>query len=496
MALQNLLGDLNLEATQQEILSEVQRHHYSPFGDQMVAQLKQISAIKAVYGIRDDVDAFTATGGSATATSSEFLCQTGTSVGGYGVIWSHKPVVYVPGFGCEARITARFTAGVANSLQFAGLFSSIDGMVFGYNGTSFGLMHRRNGAIELRTLTVTAGSGGAATVTVTLDGTAYTASITAGSTTQNAHEVETGLNAGAAANSWYIQHIGDTVIFLSKSAGPRTGSYSVTVSAGTFVANIVQTRAGVAPTETWTAKASWNVDACSWLDPAKGNLYRVEFAYLGYGPLKWYVMHPDTHRWVLCHVISWPNNNTSTNFTNPSMRVGWAAASLGSTTNLTVAGASATAGLQGASSYKTSFGAYGVATGVTTETQVLSVQVRREFASRSCIAVVVPKILTISTDSTKGAIFRMLINPTVSGTTAHTYVDQTNSVCTYDTAGTTVSSGRLIGVYSTGPSGRAAIDISSLGRVLISGEELVITAQVTSGAASEMTASLVWDEIV
>ena len=178
------------------------------------------------------------------------------------------------------------------------------------------------------------------------------------------------------------------------------------------------------------------------------------------------------------------------------MRVGWVSASMGSTTNLTVAGASAMMAMQGRGVRDNVFGGYGVASGVTTETQVLSVQVRREFGNRACVAVVIPKILSVATDSTKGAVFRLLLNPTVSGTTAHAYVDQTNSVCSTDTAGTTASGGRLIGVYSVGPSGRASIDLDGLNDVLVSGDELVITAQVTSGAASEMTAALTWSEIV
>ena len=123
MALQNLLGDLNLEATQQDILSEIQKHHYSPFGDQMVAQLKPIVTLKATYGLLDDTETFTASGGSVAATDGEFVLQTGTTSGGYGVLWSRQPVVYIPGFGCEARFTARFTTGVASSLQAVGLFS-------------------------------------------------------------------------------------------------------------------------------------------------------------------------------------------------------------------------------------------------------------------------------------------------------------------------------------------------------------------------------------
>jgi len=469
----------------------------SAFGDTLTSELRPLVTLKATYGILDECQTFSATGGSATASNSEFVCQTGTSVGGYGVIWSRRPVVYVPGVGAEARITARFTTPIASSLQLAGFFSAVDGMFFGYTGTSFGVMHRHHGAIEIRTLTVTAGSGGAATVTVTLNGVAYTAGITAGTTTQNAHEVEVGLNAGAAANLWYVYHVGSTVVIVAKDAGVKAGAFSVSVSAGTFAGNIAQNRAGAAPEEDWTAQASWNVDTCSWLDKTKGNLFKMEFAYLGYGPLKFYALNPTTGRFHLCHVVHWENANTLTNLGNPSMRVGWVAASMGSSgTSLTVAGASAMAGLQGKADRVHAFGGYGVATGVTTETQVLSIYVRREFGDRAMAGVVVPKILSISTDSPKGAVFRMFKNATVSGTTSHAYVDETESACTYDTAGTTVSGGRLLGVYSVGPSGRATIDLGAINNLLVSGDELVITAQVTSGAASEMTASLTWEEII
>lgn len=465
----------------------------STFGDDVSMEFDAQVAIKAVYNILDNTQTFTATGGSVAATNSEFVLQTGTSSGGYGALWSHLPIVYSPGIGGEARITARFTAGVASSLQACGLFSAADGMFFGYNGTSFGIMHRHHGEFEVRTLTVNVAAGGAETVTVTLNGVAYTASVTAGTTKQNAHEIETGLSAGAAASIWHIQHIGSTIVFVGLAIGSKSGSYSVS-STGALAGTIAQTKAGAAATETWTAQASWNIDTASWLDPTKGNLYRLEFAYLGYGPLVYSIFHPTRREWARVHVIDWPNANTGTNIGNPSMRVGWVSASLGSTTNLTVAGASAMAGLQGIKYHSRSFGGYGTATGVTTETQVLTVQVRREFGGRACNAILKPMVLSIGTDSNKGAIFRVLRNPTVSGTTAHAYVDQTESIALTDTAGTTVSGGRLLGVYSVGPSGRATISLADQNMYQISGDELVITAQVTSGAASEMTASLVWEE--
>lgn len=466
----------------------------SSFGDTVNADMDVRLSLKATYGILEECESFSATGGSVTTANNEFVLTTGTSVGGYGLLWSRRPMVYVPGVGAEARITARFTTGVANSQQGVGLFSSTDGMIFGYNGTSFGVMHRLNGALELQTLTVTAGSGGAATVTVTLNGVAYTAAITSGTADFNAHQIEQALNAGAAGTLWNIQHVGTTVVFLYKGVGSKAGTYSVSVSAGTFTATIARNRAGATPTENWTARASWNVDTCSWLDPTKGNLYKFEYAYLGYGPLKFSVFHPTQRKWVLAHVVDWPNAYTGTNLGNPSLRVGWFAASLGSTTNLTVAGASAMAMQQGTARRTRTFSSFGTATGVTTETQVLSLQSRREFGNRANNGIVRPTLMSIATDSTKGAIFTLYRNATVAGSTVHNYVNKNESCCAVDTAGTTITGGNVIGIFTIGPTGRATIDLSVINEPFGAGEELAISAKVTSGAASEMTCALVWDE--
>jgi hypothetical protein len=42
------------------------------------------------------------------------------------------------------RFTAVFTNGVANSRQLIGVGDSVDGFFFGFNGTAFGILHRRN----------------------------------------------------------------------------------------------------------------------------------------------------------------------------------------------------------------------------------------------------------------------------------------------------------------------------------------------------------------
>lgn len=466
----------------------------SSFGDQIVVDQRLDLAIKATYGLTDAVTTFTATGGSTTASNGEFLCNTGTSLGGYGVIWSRYPMVYTPGVGVEARITARFTAPVANSLQATGFFSAVDGMFFGYNGTSFGVMHRYGGAYEIHTLTVTAASGTSVTATVTLNGVAYTAPITSGTAAKNAREIADGLLAGAAASLWYIQQVDATVVFTAVSPGPRTGTYSATVPSGTFTATVVQTSAGVTPTETWTPQASWNVSTASWLDTTKGNLFKFEFAYLGYGPLKYYIFNPTSRAYEVVHVVDWTNANTTTNFRNPSLRVGWVSASLGSTTNLTVAGASGMAVHNGGTGPTPVFGGSSSKPSITTEVPLFTLKSRRQFGDTANNGIILPTLFSISTDSAKGAIFRVIRNATLTGPANFQYTNQANSTAIVDTTATGLSGGKQLAVFNLGPNGSQFFDLKASQLRLAAGDTLTITASYISGAGAEMGTSLIWTE--
>lgn len=467
----------------------------SAFGDSISTNLVERLSMSATYGLLDNLEQLTASGGSITTDGGEFVLNTGTSVGGYAVLWSHRPLVYTPGFGAETRITGRFDTPVASSMQAVGMFSAINGMFAGYNGTSFGFMHRHGGEIEIRRLTISAASGSSATATVTLNGTAYTASVTATTAAGNAEEIAAGLRAGAAATAWNIQAVGSTVVFQYRGAGAQSGTYSLSVSAGTLAGTFAQVSAGATPTETWYPQADWSIDTCSWLDPSKGNIYKFEYAYLGYGPLKFSVFDPAGRNFKLAHCVDWTNANTSVNFSNPSMRPGWIAASLGSTTDLTVAGGSALALTQGDGGRWRPFGRAATRSSVTTEVPILSIQSRYHFGSRAASTIGRVRKLSISTDSTKGAIFRVYVNATLGGTPQWAYEDEDQSTMLYDSAASTVS-GTSLGTYVVGPSGSEVIDISGLEIDLTAGDTFTVSAERVSGAATEMTVSLSWGERV
>ena len=472
----------------------------SAFGDSLVMEPQPRVALKAVYGVLSNAETFTATGGGATTSDSEFVLTTGTSAGGYGVLWSRRPLVYIPGIGAECRITGQFTTGVASSLQAVGFFNANDGMLIGYNGTSFGVMHRHGGRLEIRELQITTGATSGGNCTVTLNGTALAIAVTNSSIETNAHEIEQALIADATLGAaWHFQHIGDVVVCVAKGNGARSGTYSIAAGSTGIAGSFTQDVAGNSATEDWTAQANWNVSTASWFTPTYNNIFKMEFAFLGYGPLKYSIFNPTTRDFELVHVVDWPGQSgNQVNMLNPSLRPGWVAASLGSTTALTVKGSSASAMLQGNIDVRRVFGETSLQTSVASGTtyQMLSLIVRREFNGAAANAVVNIDKIRVGSGSSKGGRFYVYRNPTTSGATVHQYVDETESICLVDTtAGITITdTGRTIGAAVLAAAGSAEIDLQNLDIELQAGDELVIAGVIPSGAAADLSASIIWDE--
>jgi len=314
----------------------------TPFGALHTERLHPIFQADAVYGINAQLAlANTSGSGVATAESGLFKVATGTTIYSFGVVQSRKRLRYRPGQGSSARFTTVFPASAAQSILVAGVGHSEDGYFIGYNGTSFGILHSYRGRREIRTLTITTGSSTAENVTVRLNGTNYSVAVTTGGNVyKTAYEISLGTYAG-----WTAEAVGATVVFIRSSAGlADTGTYTLTAT--TAVGAFAQTRAGVAATDVWVAQSSWNGDKMDGtgpsgvtLDPTKGNIWRIDMQYLGFGTVQFLCeIAPSDNNptFVVCHTIRWPNSNALTNVRNPSFPFTLAAYSAGSTTNLNV----------------------------------------------------------------------------------------------------------------------------------------------------------------
>lgn len=435
----------------------------------------------------------TATGGNAQVTGQEFVCTTGTSVGGYGVIRSVRSVNYHAGFGSYGRFTGRFTTGVENSQQGIGFFNVGDTLSFGYYGTTFGIIYQHGGYAEVRTITVTGASGGSTNLTLTLNSVAYTIPLTAGTTAHNAYEIATWLEANQSV--WSANQNGSTVVLMALSDGAKSGTYSY--SHATSTGTIAQNTAGVTKTTSVIAQSSWNMNTASWLDPTKGNLYAIEYNCGRYGHARFFVADPSTGVMLPVHFLSFANTSTDAALANYSLRIGIFAASLGSTTNLTTAAGCMSGFSEGEPRKIRNPRGYSRVTSIGTGlTNVFTLRCREVFNGLPNQVEMEPVILTAFTESTKGATIGIYGNATVGGEPNFSYISQNSLVSEVDTAGTTVSGGTPLLEFVIAGGSSPQIDLTPLLIRVPPNISLTFAAKVNSGAAADTGIGVSWYEDV
>jgi len=472
----------------------------SAFGDQRIVEISPRVQFSATYGLinTDILETFSATSGSADTNNNLYRCQTGTSLGGYGVIRSKDTVEYRPGEGVVCRFTAKFTTGIPLSLQFGGLFSLTETLAFGYDGADFSIIHEYDGFAEVQEIQVTGVAGGSEAATITLDGDAATANLTNTTVQGNAFEIVRDLTADATLGAkWRFEQIDDMVICIAQSVGNKTGTMSF--SSATATATVTEAKAGAAKSNDNVVCTDWNRDTVPWLDPTKLNVYEVQYGYLGaVGPL-FSVLHATTGKFVKVHQIEWANNQTTANFGNPSMKIGWAAASLGATgTNLTVEGASQMGAIEGSTPrLNRSKATQNTKSGIgTTLTSVLTIKNRLAYGDKFNLGDILPIGVSVDNDHNKGVIIELFKNATLAGVTNYQYIDENNSIALLDTAGTTVTGGVRIGSFTVGSGLSEDKDIEKLNQSILPDETLTIAVRTVIGTTTNTTATITWFEEV
>ena len=464
-----------------------------------------IVQITAQYGLLDKVLVAIddAASGSATEDSSNFTCQTGTAADGLATISSLRQLAAKAGQGSISKISAVFTAGVADSLQLAGLITAENTFAFGYVGASFGIIHGHSGHSETQELTLTTSASGGENATVTVNGTGYTVPLTAGTVQHNAAEVASSLNT--QVNNITFTSNDDQVVAQSLLPEPL-GAFAF--SSATAVGAWVQITLGVDIVFDFIAQSSWNVDnrltgtMQEILNPTKGNVYQIQFQSLGYGAIKFYVEDSVSGDFVLVHVIEYANTETDTSVTNPTFRIGWVARNTGNTSNITVYGAAASGFVEGvlksstppraAINEQTAVGA--------TLTNIIALRNRTTFGGAVNRVEIVPLLATLSTQTNKSAFFEIIANPTFSGVDlVYTYVDKATSVTEIATEAATVSGGRLMGALTVVSGASQSLEFNSRLDQLFAaypGQTFAIAARVSSGAAADMQVTASWNEDV
>lgn len=468
---------------------EPQKLPLTAYDQLLISDSYPVMQITGHYGILDDVLSISL-GGTTTTSNSNFIASTGNGPNNVAAIVSNREIQYRAGQGIRCEISAIFTQGVQNSSQNAGFITSESAFGFGYNGEDFGIVHAQGGDLESQELTITTGASGAESASVDVDGVNYSVPLTSGTVEQNAYQIATYLDD--IDPRYNFTSVGAVVYCLAQlpDFGGGLFSFSSTTSAGSWV----QIKSGTTPIETWVNQADWNGELVN-IDPTKGNVYQIQAQYLGYGGIFFWVKDPLTSRFVLVHTIHYESTATIPSVSNPIFRIGWGCRNKGNTSDIQVKGASAGAFNEGVVRYD------GRPKGICQENlsvgaafkNILSFRNRLTFNNEANRAEIIPLFLSLSTDTTKTAVFEILINPTVAGELLFSRYDP-NSLMETANDDVLITGGSVISCFDVSSTGALLVEIDKIIEAMLPGDIYCIAAKVTSGANSEMDAALTWKE--
>ena len=322
------------------------------FGGVEVSQLVPVAQGDFIYGIQTPQTFVTASfvGSSVTAANGMAVLNCGTDISGSAVLNLRRGIKYRPGQGSIMRATALFDTPVEDNLQLIGLANNETGYSFGYQGTDFGILHRETGQLEIRKLTITTGATNGETVTVTLDGDAFNFDIViegTTSTTQTAYKLSLQDYTQLGETGFLVDVVGADVYFISgRCNSDLTGTYSIS-GTGTIAGTFTRVLAGTNHEETFIPTGSFNIDKLDGtgpsgmiINPQRGNVYEIDFQYLGFGNARFAVEDPNTGRFANCHMIKNANNRITPVLKNPNVQIRLESSNSGNTSDVSVKSAS------------------------------------------------------------------------------------------------------------------------------------------------------------
>lgn len=491
----------------------------SAFSELLVVEPKPLVQIKFPYNLNPDLAFVRHNHASSTdSVGSGVLTVTlNGSASNFSYLSTMGLIRYSPGQGALIRGTCAFTAGIADSTQTFGVGSDDEGFNFGFDGTAFGVQHKAQGSLEVRSLTITSGAdadGG--DFVITMDGDAVTVTVGANDTIAEVTAAIVALNSTfhQAGRGWSAHSIDNiTVQFVSFVAENAAGAFSFSdtdsgVTAGTFE-QATTVIPGVAPSvDTWTAQTAWNIDkmdgtgpSSMTLDPTKLNVYQIGFQYLGAGAIEFSIEDMETGRWQLVHRIKYAGTSTVSSLRNPSMQLGLiiktaSGYSGGNITMKTGSMAGFNEGLITDEGIRHSARGTKSTTG-TTPVNILTIFNQIEWQNQINRVEVFPDSISVVSEATKTVAVDLIVNPTqVDGTVAYSDVNANASVMQFDTAGTTVVGGDVKATLIVAGAGETTFDVGRTGLHLLPGDRWVFAADLSSGNNAPVTVTVAWKERV
>jgi hypothetical protein len=161
--------------------------------------------------------------------------------------------------------------------------------------------------------------------------------VASGTVTQDASRAK--VSSGAAINSSakvytkralrYSPGIGGLARFTAvfETAGTAGNTRTIGIQNGTdgFSFGYNGTTFGIryrrSSVDTWYPQSTWNYNTCPWLVHGNGNIYEINYQWLGYGWIFFSMEDPATGRITLVHAIKYSNTSPNVSILNPNLPI-------------------------------------------------------------------------------------------------------------------------------------------------------------------------------
>ncbi len=259
--------------------------------------------------------------------------------------------------------------------------------------------------------------------------------------------------------------------------------------------------------DTWIPQTTWNVDTMDGtgssgvtLNPQDGNVYKIQFQWLGFGVINFFIENPNDGTWILVHRISRANGFTTTSLLNPSMQLYAQNINTGTATGNTLKICCMSALIEGqdlpANDVRNAAFSASKTIPISGSSPNSIIAIRNNSTYNSVtnqVMVYVDQITALNTSGgTVPSIISLYYNPTITSSTFANAIGA-NSVVNWDSAGTSVTAGTQIASFYIFSGTTFAADLTTFGIVLNPGDTLCIAA-VSTGASGTAQASLSWHE--
>lgn len=202
---------------------------------------------------------------------------------------------------------------------------------------------------------------------------------------------------------------------------------------------IFKRRAG---TTEFIPQSDWNVNKKPDLDPTKGNVYAIDFQWLGFGA-QYFSIEDDDGNLSLVHIILYANKFDHVSVENASLPLSAGVANLGNASNIILRTPSAVGGIYGLP-FEPAFEAliaYDMRLSVTAgETYLFGLQNPTDWLGKDNRLYVLPRLFVAAADGNKPVTFRVYSQPTIN-TPVWEDVEPDVSPLQVDTQGTFVLNG-------------------------------------------------------